>query len=132
MEYRLYIPMYSLTFDYLQKFSFLGGANFSTGLQMLYACLSRHIVDFCTRVGLSFPFYMGMLFLIWKELGMGKFNHSWLSSHSETEFLHLRLRRSWRNTLSLFLLSHSWGNFFSRLRGFATQGGKIPSLILSR
>ena len=73
MEYRLYIPMYSLTFDYLQKFSFLGGANFSTGLQMLYACLSRHIVDFCTRVGLSFPFYMGMLFLIWKELGMVNF-----------------------------------------------------------
>ena len=69
-------------------------------------------------VGSSFPFYMGMLFLIWKELGMGKFPHSWLSSHSETEFLHSRLRRSWRNTLSLFLLSHSWGNF--------------PSLILSR
>ena len=84
------------------------------------------------RLGPSFPFYMGMLFLIWKEVGMGKFPHSWLSSHSETEFLHSRLRRSWRNTLSLFLLSHSWGNFFSRLRGFATQGGKIPSLILSR
>ena len=59
------------------------------------------------------PFYMGMLFLIWKELGMGKFPHSWLSSHNEKEFLHSRLRRSWRNTLSLFLLSHSWGNFFS-------------------
>ena len=79
-----------------------------------------------------FLFYMEMLYLIWRELGMGKFPHSWLSSHSETEFLHSRLRRSWRNTLSLFLLSHSWGNFFSRLRGFATQGGKIPSLILSR
>ena len=37
------------------------------------------------RVGSSFPFYMGMLFLIWKELGMGKFPHSWLSSHSEKE-----------------------------------------------
>ena len=84
------------------------------------------------KLGSSFPFNMGMLFLIWRELGMGKFPHSWLSSHSETEFLHSRLRRSWRNTLSLFLLSHSWGNFFSRLRGFATQGGKIPSLILSR
>ena len=84
------------------------------------------------KLGSSFPFKMGMLFLIWRELGMGKFPHSWLSSHSETEFLHSRLRRSWRNTLSLFLLSHSWGNFFSRLRGFATQGGKIPSLILSR
>ena len=83
------------------------------------------------KLGSSFPFNMGMLFLIWRELGMGKFPHSWLSSHSETEFLHSRLRRSWRNTLSLFLLSHSWGNFFSRLRGFATQGGKIPSLILS-
>ena len=80
----------------------------------------------------SFPFNMGMLYLIWRELGMGKFPHSWLSSHSETEFPHSRLRRSWGNTLSLFLLSHSCGNFFSRLRGFATQGGKIPSLILSR
>ena len=103
MEYRLYIPMYSLTFDYLQKFSFLGGANFSTGLQMLYACLSRHIVDFCNThsgVGLSFPYYMGMLFLIWKELGMGKFPHSWLSRNSETEFLHSWLRCSWRNFLS--------------------------------
>ena len=75
---------------------------------------------------------MGMLYLIWRELGMGKFPHSWLSSHSEKEFPHSRLRRSWGNTLSLFLLSHSCGNFFSRLRGFATQGGKIPSLILSR
>ena len=25
------------------------------------------------RLGLSFPFYMGMLFLIWKELGMVNF-----------------------------------------------------------
>ena len=64
------------------------------------------------KLGSSFPFNIGMLFLIWRELGMGKFPHSWLSSHSETEFLHSRLRRSWRNTLSLFLLSHSWGNFF--------------------
>ena len=62
------------------------------------------------KLGSSFPFNMGMLFLIWRELGMGKFPHSWLSSHSETEFLHSRLRRSWRNTPSLFLLSHSWGN----------------------
>ena len=53
---------------------------------------------------------MGMLLLIWRELGMGKFPHSWLSSHSEKGFPHSRLRRSWGNNFSLFLLSHSWGN----------------------
>ena len=111
-----YLPTLDLTFNYLQKFSFLKGeAKFLTGFSKLYACFSRYFVDFCTTycgVCLSFPFHMGMLFLIWKELGMGKFPHLWLSSHSEKEFLHSRLRRSWRNTLSLFLLSHSWGNFF--------------------
>ena len=40
------------------------------------------------KLGSSFPFNMGMLFLIWRELGMGKFPHSWLSSHSEKEFPH--------------------------------------------
>ena len=101
---RLYIPTYSLSLDYLQKFSFISEAKFSTGLHMLYACLLRHIVDFCTTysgVGLSFPFYMGMLFLIWKELGMVNF-----PIHGEI--------------------------FFSCIRGFATHTGKIPSLILSR
>ena len=32
--------------------------------------------------GWSFPFYMGMLSLMWRELGMGKFPHSSQKAHS--------------------------------------------------
>ena len=35
------------------------------------------------RVGSSFPFYMGMLFLIWKELGMGFFLMSGEAANKE-------------------------------------------------
>ena len=42
--------------------------------------------------------------------GTSPFPHSWLSSHSKKEVPHSRLRRSWGNYFSLFLLSHSWGN----------------------
>ena len=40
-----------------------------------------------------------------------KFPHEWLSRNSERVFLHERRSREWRNSVSLWLLSHEWGNF---------------------
>ena len=39
------------------------------------------------------------------------FPHSRHSSRSKKKFPHSRLRRSWGNLFSLFLLSHSWGKY---------------------
>ena len=44
--------------------------------------------------------------------------HSWPSSCGKKQFLHSRLRRSWRNCFSPRLLTHSWGGFAMYLSWF--------------
>ena len=64
--------------------------------------------------------------------------HSWPSSCGKKQFLHSRLRRSWRNCFSPRLLTHSWGDLQctfrdsqkilnSYTRGFATRIGIFQS-----
>ena len=58
------------------------------------------------------------------------FTHSRLSSHTENKFPHSRLRRSWGNLSSVFLLSLSWVNIivpFMTHREFL-----FPSLAAAR
>ena len=64
--------------------------------------------------------------------------HSWPSSGGKKQFLHSRLRRSWRNCFSPRLLTHSWWDLQctfrdsqrilnSYTRGFATRIGNFQS-----
>ena len=58
------------------------------------------------------------------------FTHSRLSSHTKNKFPHSRLRRSWGNLSSVFLLSLSWVNIivpFMTYREFL-----FPSLAAAR
>ena len=51
-------------------------------VDLYYSLTSNPIITVFHSFGWSFPFYMEMLFLIWRELGMGKFPHSSRKAHS--------------------------------------------------